>query len=420
MRAAAPALSSAVVRSARAEVLAERLPRRGVANQVLGQAVAGAEQRGQHAQELRVIAQQRHQADRPARGQVAEVRQRAIRIRRRGRLRQEHRRQPRAHQVQAVGPALGILEAQGRQRLLDVFARARGIERDRDLRAKRGRRIVEGRRDRFDRRALLRDRGVERGDVMPAQALGQARAPLELAGDALALRALLHLDPVFDVPPEAVGGDQRARLAIAEQPGDPQAVQRARRGALAQVAALAAVEQLQRLHHQLDVADAARAQLHVERPVAGCRRRRPVHRAQLADVAHHRRVDAARVDEWLQHRQQLLAERAVAGARPRAQQRLPLPGAAEGLVVALRGRERVAQRPRAPLGAQPQVDAKDRAVLGDLFDGRRDPARQLAVVLVQRALARLARVRGVEVADVDVRREVQLLAAQLAHGQHHE
>ncbi len=144
------------------------------------------------------------------------MRERAVGIRRRRRLRQERRRQPRAHQVEAVGPALGVLEAQGRQCLLDVVTRARRVERDRDLGTKRRRGIVEGRCDRLDHGALLGQRGVEGGDIGPAQALGQARAPVWVAGDALALRALLDLDAMLDVPPEAIGGDQRARLAVAD------------------------------------------------------------------------------------------------------------------------------------------------------------------------------------------------------------
>ncbi len=46
--------------------------------------------------------------------------------------------------------------------------------------------------------------------------------------------------------------------------------------------------------------------------------------------------------------------------------------------------------------------------------------RQLGVVMVQRRLAGRPRVGRVEVADVDVRREVQLLAPQLPHRHHHE
>jgi len=112
--------------------------------------------------------------------------------------------------------------------------------------------------------------------------------------------------------------------------------------------------------------------------------------------------------------------KSLSPAHGRAQKRLPLPGPPERLVVALGGGQRVADRARPPLRTQAQVDAEDHAVLGHLLDGGGDPARQLDVVLVQRQRPGRARVRRVEVAEVDVRREVQLLAAQLAHGEDDE
>ena len=136
-----------------------------------------------------------------------------------------------------------------------------------------------------------------------------------------------------------------------------------------------------------------------------------------------RGLDAARVDERIERREQLVAERAIAGRRAGAQPGLPLPGASERLVVALRRRQRVADRPVPPLGPQPQIDPEDHPVGGRLLDGRRHPARQLGVVVVQRQLARRPRgpaVGRIEVADVDVGREVQLLPAQLPHRHHHE
>jgi hypothetical protein len=99
-----------------------------------------------------------------------------------------------------------------------------------------------------------------------------------------------------------------------------------------------------------------------------------------------------------------------------AQQGLALPGPAESLVVALGGGQRVADGAALSLGAQAQIHAEDEAVARALGDGARDGLAQARVVLVQAERARLAVVRGVDIDDVDVRREIELFSAQLAHG----
>ena len=186
-----------------------------------------------------------------------------------------------------------------------------------------------------------------------------------------------HLHPVLEPPPKAIGVEQGLRLAIAEQTGHHQAWQGARRVALAEIRPLAGVQELQRLHHHLHVADSARAELDVEAGVAERTRRVgriAEQRTQPPHLFDHPGLDAARVDERIERGEQLVAERAIAGRRAGAQPGLPLPGSSERLVVALRRRQRVADRPAPPLGPQPQVDPEDHPVGGRLFDRRGHPA----------------------------------------------
>ena len=80
-----------------------------------------------------------------------------------------------------------------------------------------------------------------------------------------------HLQPVLDAAQEAVGGAQFARGTARHVAGAHQHAQRAQRGRHAQRRIAAAPDELQRLRQELDLADAAFAQLHV---VAGDARQR--------------------------------------------------------------------------------------------------------------------------------------------------
>ena len=230
-----------------------------------------------------------------------------------------------------------------------------------------------------------------------------------------------QLQPVLDLAQEAVRVVEGAVLLVRQAPGRGQRLQRRQRGALPHRGQVAAVEQLQELHGELDVADAAAAGLDVALALPGVARlalHPPLHRLDLVDL---RGGQVAAVDERLQGVDQLLAQGAVAGDGAELDQRLPLPGAAEVVVVGQRAGQRPGQRAALPLGAQAQVHAVRLPAVGV---GRQQPHHlpdqpgEELVVAQARAPAAGRAVRVVDEHQVDVAGVVQLLAAELAERQH--
>ena len=133
------------------------VPHRRVADQQIGQPIAGAEQRPQHARQLRLVAQQRHQRVRAAPEQVAKVQQRAIGIGRGDRL------PPAAPPAGARRPPPACRRPPRRR-----GSRRRAASRSSSARSRSGssrraasrcisaRRLAQRRGDRLDRRALAR------------------------------------------------------------------------------------------------------------------------------------------------------------------------------------------------------------------------------------------------------------------------
>jgi len=91
-------------------------------------------------------------------------------------------------------------------------------------------------------------------------------------------------------------------------------------------------------------------------------------------------------------------------------------------VVGAKGVQRHGHRPHAAFGAQPQIDAKRVAFLGDLLDHGHEVTAHagevLAVLDAALVPARRLTLGAVDEHQVDVRRVVQLLAAELAHADH--
>ena len=108
---------------------------------------------------------------------------------------------------------------------------------------------------------------------------------------------------------------------------------------------------------------------------------------------------------------------ALAGQRARLEPGVALPRAALRDQVLLERGERHRQRAALAVGAQPHVDAEDVAVRGDVVeradDAPAEPVEELAVGKAARAVG-LAFLR-VDEDEVDVGRDVELAAAELAH-----
>ncbi len=351
------------------------------------------------------------------------MQERAVGIRRGDRFFQELRRQTGRDGAQGVDGRFGIAKSGSRRQAFQLFAPAKRVEQSNGLEVPRLRRLAQRTGDGLHGRALGGHFGVEGRQGRKSKRRPQARPWRLFPGKAMALGARRHLHPVFEPAPKPVRFQQRPRFPVRQQPRQQQARERSRRIALTQIGPLAGVQQLQRLHHHLHVADPTRPELHVEPRLAeraGGVGRIAEQRPQTAHVVDGPRVDAAGIDEGLENGEELLPEGPGPGGGTRPQPGLPLPGSSEGFVVGLGRRQRIAERAIATFGAQPQVDPEDHAVRGRLLDGGAHHPGQLGEVLVQRVLARRAAVGRIEVADVDVRREVELVPAELPHGHHYE
>jgi hypothetical protein len=183
----------------------------------------------------------------------------------------------------------------------------------------------------------------------------------------------------------------------------------------------AAAHDLKRLHDELDLAVAARAELDVVLQLAPLDLARN-HSFHLAQRFEHAVVEVAPIDERAQHFVVQLCVMLDRRQRTRLDVRVSLPVAAVLLQIVLEGREAqcdpaaVAERP------QPQVHAVDEA-----FDRGRGQQLHHLLAEAQEELRVVDRARTVGFAafrieknEIDVGAEIQLAAAELAHAEDHQ
>ena len=236
----------------------------------------------------------------------------------------------------------------------------------------------------------------------------------------MGLLVLQHLNPVLP-PPQVVIGAGQFRGAVGRHmprllQGD-EGLQRARG---AQVRVPPAEDQLLGLDEELDLPDAAPAQLQV-RP----RRREPViHLVDVdlaldgMDVGNGGEVQAAPPDEGLQRGQEPLPRQRVPGADPGLDHGGPFPVLSDALVIFQGRGHGHGRRRRGRVGSQAQVDAEDIAVLGPLLQqigqgpGQAQGHRRRLAPLRHRQ-----QLRHVEDGYVDVAGIVELEGPLLAQGQ---
>ena len=189
-----------------------------------------------------------------------------------------------------------------------------------------------------------------------------------------------------------------------------------------QVGQIAAVEQLQELDHELDIANAAAAGLHVVRPAAagnGPLLDPPLQGLDAADVGV---AQIAAVDPGRQRLQKLLAQGKVAGHGPSLDVRLPLPGAAAIVVVAQGRLHAHHDRPPRPFRPQAEIHPINAPQVGLL----RQQANQLAGDQVeefeirQRTLAVGLSFAFTQEHQVDIAGIVQFQPAELAQPEHNK
>ncbi len=326
-----------------------------------------------------------------------------------------------------LGTRLRLVEAQLGQRRRALLGGGLGI------RGRHRARILARRAARGDAKQILEARlhaRAVRGQValhrLGGRIAGAARQPLQLPRvlrQRVGLALGHHLDAVLQAPQRHVGLGQLVPVAAGEQARVEQALQRLQRAADAQVRVAAGVQELQRLHEELDLADAAAAQLQIH---AG-RARGFLLRARLEQphLVHGLQVEVLAEDERGKPPQGFLARREVARDRPRLEQREALPGCPVALVVELQAADGVDDGAAAALRPQIEIHAEDESAFrrhaGRAHRGRHrfgEPGIEGEVVDGVGSLRPAVLV--VDVDHVGVGREVQLLPAELAHAEHAE
>ena len=184
-----------------------------------------------------------------------------------------------------------------------------------------------------------------------------------------------------------------------------------------------AANQLKYLHNKFDFANAARAELDVifQPPATNFTRNHPLHIAQRLD---HTEVDITAEDEWAQHGAQFIDITTVGIAHdPRLDHRVALPVAPLLLVIIFQRRKTQHQRAAVAKRTQPHVHPIDKTILGRLIQNLDQPlshaCKKLRVIeFAASPLGRAVLRPGKD--QIDVRRKIQLTAAQFAHAQNQQ
>ena len=230
-----------------------------------------------------------------------------------------------------------------------------------------------------------------------------------------------HLQAVLEPAQEPVGGDQIVGDLRLDPAGRRQRAQRRAGRRRPHLRQPAAQDQLLRLDEELDLADAAAADLEIvagdpDPAVAAMRVDLPLDRMDVADRGE---VEMAAPQERPQPAEQALADRLLARDHARLDQRRALPVLAVALVV-LRGvLDRQRQRLAGRMRPQPQVDPEHVALLGALLEQVDQRAGQPHGERHRTVAAAAAQPFGREQDDqVEVAGVVQLERAELAHAEH--
>ena len=259
------------------------------------------------------------------------------------------------------------------------------------------------------------DQGVE---VVEPETPRQRPQPPFRAGEGVGLLALRDLQAVLDVPQEDVRDRQVPLHLRLDEPVRAEVVEGGQGVAGAQVRRLAAVDDLEHLREQLDLADAAAALLHVLVEVAALAVLAVGPRLVAGELLDGRVVQVLAVHEGDGQLHEPTPEVEVARDRPRLDEREPLERLAHALVVLRRLLQRVDEVAALPHRAQAHVDPVEVALAGVRAEQAREAAPQLLV-------APLGGPRGVvrgvvDVDEVDVGAVVEVAAAELAHADDRE
>ena len=250
--------------------------------------------------------------------------------------------------------------------------------------------------------AMRRERAIERVPVRKVHRLGDRRPMLGRARQGLRLLVVVVLQPMLEAAQERVRLREHFGTRRIDQPARGRGGEGGACRCRAQRRVAPAAHELEELHAELDLANAARADLDVVGLSAPARRLEdaPV---QVAQRLEQPEIEIAAIDEG---RHALLEARAGSRDDARLHPRIAFPCTRMGDEILLERRERRGERSRVAEGTKPHVDAERLAVRGRL--------RQQRDHLAPDARHAFAVASGVEEHEVDVGRDVELAAAELA------
>ena len=230
-----------------------------------------------------------------------------------------------------------------------------------------------------------------------------------------------HLQPVFDGAKELIGSFEIVACIGADPAALGERCKRRQRLPAAQFGMPAAGHELLGLYEELDLADAAAAELDVvalDRDVLVAAIGMDLALERL-DVGNRRIVEILPPDERRELRKDRFAGLDIAGAGARLDQRGAFPVLADAAVVVESRFGRNRDRGRGGVRPQPQIDAEHIAVRGALLQKLHQAAgdphvERGGVVLV----GQRRRIAVVEYDQIDIARIIELEGAHLAHGKH--
>ena len=265
-----------------------------------------------------------------------------------------------------------------------------------------------------------------RGERLGGRKAGEAGEGVEFRpgrGQGLGLAVVHHLQAMLDLAQEAIGGDHVVGRALGHAAGIDERVDGGAGGGLAQRRVAAAPDQLLGLGEELDLADAAAAELDVvaadgDVAVALDGMDLALDRMDVLDGCE---VQMLAPDERPQAAQEQLAGGDVAADGARLNHGRALPVLTHALVVGLGRDHREGERRRGRIRSQPQVGAEDIPIVGALLQDPQEIARQAHEEILQGAAAAIVDlVAVIEHDEIDVAGVVELAGAELAHGEDDE
>ena len=357
-------------------------------------------------------------------GEPAQLQQREVGVWR-GRAPFEQQWQQLLHQLRGAGEAAGELLERGPGRA-QVEVAERGQPFLGGERAERAGAAGE----RFEERPeeqLLVDRpdaglmepvlGVQLGQgrrallVPVAEHAGEPGAGGIVGREGVGLLLVPELEPVLDRAQEPVRSVEGHRVALGDVPGRDELGQRLERVAGTDGHVLPAVDELQELHRELDVANPAAAPLElavIEPAAVRLAFRADLHRTH---VPHRARAEDLRPHERADELGEPGAEPGVAGDRSRLDQRLEFPRQRPPVVPGAEPVETPGERSAAPFRPEIGVGPEDDPGRRRLGHDREHASRHVVGLRL---------VAAVDEEHVDVAGVVELTTAELAHADHRE